>query len=139
MGVKAFVFTLDAMYAVLLLSLFLISYSFLVPHVEDISLLNKVGYDLLSSLEKSDFFTFLDEDESTINSNLDAILSKLPENINGEITLERYKEQSGAIVLEDTFSRQDSEPLDEKIVVQRAVPDIDNDKYYLIKMGVWYE
>ena len=122
----------------MLISLFLISYSFIVPYADDVSFLNKISYDFLGSLEKSGYFTFLDENEATINTNLDDMLAKLPKNIDAKITLERYVPQSGAIVLINSFTRQDSEPADEKVAVTRAIADIDNDKYYLIKMEAWY-
>jgi hypothetical protein len=88
---RAFIFTLDAMFAVSLMVLFLVVVSSEMAQPRDADWLPKLGNQLMTSIDKlGSFHHTYHQSDVQVQSMLNSYLDSLPPNINGKITIKLY-------------------------------------------------
>jgi len=89
---KAFIFTLDALFAVTVMALFFVVFSFEMNVPKQTYWLPEVGNTFMTSLDKSGvFYKIFDQTNPEAESMLNSYLNKLPSNVNANITVKIYQ------------------------------------------------
>jgi len=88
---KAFIFTLDALFAVSILAVFFVVYSFEMNLPKETYWLSEMGNTFMTSLDKNEsFYKIFEQTDAEAASALTSYLNKLPNNINANITVKIY-------------------------------------------------
>ena len=88
---KAFIFTLDAVFAVALMVLFLVTVSSEMMEPREPDWLPKLGHQMMTAIDKSGSFHHMyHQSDVQVQSTLNSYLDSLPPNINGKITIRIY-------------------------------------------------
>jgi len=88
---KAFIFTLDALFAVSILAVFFVVYSFEMNVPKETFWLSEMGNTFMTSLDKNGtFYEIFGQSDLEAQTALTSYLNQLPNNINANITVKIY-------------------------------------------------
>jgi hypothetical protein len=101
---KAFIFTLDALFAVSVLGIFLAVVSFELNMPKETYWLPELGDNFLTSLDKTGALSnILNQTDAQAETALTSYLSTLPQNVNADITVKIYQGVSDVFTLRRTI------------------------------------
>jgi len=101
---KAFIFTLDALFAVSILAVFFVVYSFEMNVPKETYWLPEVGNTFMTSLDKNGvFYQIFSQSDASAQAMLSSYLDKLPKNVNADLTVKIYHGSSDAFTLSRTI------------------------------------
>lgn len=140
---KGFVFTLDVLFAVVLLSVGLIIISYEMKSPTEVSLLLKTGEDFLMSLDKVGVLRSLDSmSQQQAEQTLDTYLSSLPPQFTANMTVKIYEYVSDDFSLKKTISRSTGAYTGisrERVTVRRSFADFRRGYFGIAYLDIWYE
>ena len=136
---KAFIFTLDAFFAILLAGAFIASINFfhLSQSSTDSRLLGKLSDDMLAAFDESGVLRIAMQ-QSSPQDELAYLLSKLPQSIAGHITVDEYDYQNGLVRLQSVFEASVRTIGAEVVSSRRVFADSSTEKYYIATLEVSY-
>ena len=136
---KAFVLTLDAFFAVLLASAFLVSIQFYSSSQggHNQAYLSKVAHDFLAAADESGGLEYA-MSQSQQSAELEGLLTRLPISIGSKITVRTYTYKNGLLSEENSVTASVRGLTNEVVASQRAFSDSANGKYYLATLEVSY-
>jgi len=85
---KAFIFTLDALFAVSILAVFFVVYSFEMNVPKETYWLSEMGNTFMTSLDKDGvFYQIFPQSDANAQAMLSSYLDKLPRNVNADLAV----------------------------------------------------
>lgn len=136
---RGFVLTLDAFFAVLLASAFLISIQFFysshtLPGNDE---LGKLARDFLAAADESGTLSYAIS-QSQPAAELEGLLNYLPFSVGSKITVTVYEYKNGLLSEKASYEASVRGLSGDVIAAQRAFSDVSNNKYYLAVLEVSY-
>ena len=140
---KAYVFTLDVLFSVIILSMALVIVSYEMNISQEFSVLLKTGEDFFTSMDKLWILKDLasqsqGEGEQTLSTYLDSLLPQFGSNI----TVKIYEYQQDDFILKKTFNASlgiYTTFSKEKVSLRRIFAHPDDGYYGIAYLDIWYE
>jgi hypothetical protein len=138
---RAIVFTLDALFAVSILTVFLAAVSLELNVPKETYWLPEMGNNLMTSLDKIGVFTSLIQQSSPqAQATLTAYLSTVPKNINADMTVNIYRWQNGAFVLDKSIhAAYDVISPSQETHIKRVFTDASNNYFGVAELILSYD
>jgi len=133
---KAFIFTLDALFAVSILAVFFVVYSFEMNVPKETYWLSEMGDTFMTSLDKNGSFYQIFT-RSNPEAALGSYLNQLPNNINANITVKIYQPPFPSTPREFKASKGIMNPTQETHI-KRVFSNFDSMEYGLAEMVLSY-
>lgn len=135
---KGFVLTLDALFAVLLMTVFLVTITFSFQIQPNTPWLSKTGYDFLTALDKGGSLVELTVTGSP-QTLLQNLVNKLPVHMGGKLSINIYEYKNEQFTLDTSLSATKGAIKNEKVVTKRVFTNVAEDYYGVIQLEIWYE
>lgn len=144
---RAFILTLDALFAISLLAAFLVLFSTDLKAPRDPYWLSQLGESFMTSLDKGGLFydIFYQSQDETF-ADMQYYMSALPDNINANITIDIYdldgtpfRHRYSVQTMKKGGSDADDAPPDHLTHVKRVFSDFNTMEYGIAQMVLWYD
>ena len=137
---KAFIFTLDALFAVSILAVFFVVYSFEMNVPKETYWLSEIGNTFMTSLDKNGvFYQIFSQSDANAQAMLSSYLDKLPRNVNADLTVNIYHGSGDIFTLSRTIHvTRGTLSETQETHIKRVFSDIPNVDFGLAELVISY-